>query len=97
MKAVIGKEKIKKIAIINGSGSSFFNLAYNKGADCIITGDTTYHYASDYKEMGVSIIDIGHFDSEWIVFQEVMKEIQENFSEVEVLVSKKSKDPYTFL
>ena len=47
--------------------------------------------------MGVSIIDIGHFDSEWIVFQEVMKEIQENFSEVEVLVSKKSKDPYTFL
>ena len=42
VKAVIGKEKIKKIAIINGSGSSFFNLAYNKGADCIITGDTTY-------------------------------------------------------
>lgn len=97
VKVVIGKEKIRKIAIINGSGSSFFNIAHNKGADCIITGDTTYHYASDYKEMGISIIDIGHFSSEWIVFQEVMKEIQENFGEVEVLISNKSIDPYIFL
>jgi len=97
VKAVIGKEKIRKLAIINGSGSSFFNIAYNKGADCIITGDTTYHFASDYKEMGISIIDIGHFASEWIVFQEVIKEIKEKFNDVEVLISNKSKDPYIFL
>jgi dinuclear metal center YbgI/SA1388 family protein len=96
VKAVIGKEEVSKIAIINGSGSDFFNKAYNRGADCIITGDTTYHYASDYKEMGVSIIDTGHFASEWIVFQKVLSRIQRNFNDVEVIISNKSEDPYSF-
>ena len=70
---VKGKEEVNKIAIINGSGQDFIGKAVSKGADCIITGDTTYHFASDYKEMGINIIDAGHFASEQIVFFNVMK------------------------
>lgn len=96
LKVVKASEKVKNIAVINGSGSSFFDIAYRKGADCIITGDTTYHFASDYKEMGVSIIDTGHFLSEWIVFLEVMNKLQEKLKGIEIIVSEHSEDPYTF-
>ena len=96
LKVVKASEKVKNIAVINGSGSDFFNIAYKKGADCIITGDTTYHFASDYKEMGVSIIDTGHFLSEWIVFLEVINKLKDKLKEVEIIISKHSEDPYTF-
>ena len=96
LKIVKASDKVKNIAVINGSGSDFFDAAYKKGADCIITGDTTYHFASDYKEMGVSIIDTGHFLSEWIVFIKVINKLQDKLQDVEIIISEHSKDPYTF-
>lgn len=96
LKIVKASDKVKNIAVINGSGSDFFDIAYKKGADCIITGDTTYHFASDYKEMGVSIIDTGHFLSEWIVFIKVINKLQDKLQDVEIIISEHSKDPYTF-
>lgn len=96
LRAVIAGKEVKKIAFINGSGQDFFAKALALGADCIITGDTTYHFASDYKEMGVTVIDPGHFSTEWSIFLKVMKKVEELFKEVEFLHSKVSKDPYTF-
>ena len=96
LRAVIASKEIKKIALINGSGQDFFSKALALGVDCIITGDTTYHFASDYKEMGVTIIDAGHFSTEWSIFLKIMKKIEKSFEEVEFRHSKVSKDPYTF-
>lgn len=97
LRVVLGREKVKAIAIINGSGQDFIGKAISMGADCIITGDTSYHFASDYKEMGVSIIDPGHFPTEWIVFLKVMEQIKEKFEGVEFIHSKCSKDPYEYI
>lgn len=96
IKVVVGKSTVSKLAIINGSGQDFFEKAVKMGADCIITGDTTYHYASDYKEMGISIIDAGHFASEWLVYLNVINKIKDNFKDVEVFISEKTEDPYKF-
>ena len=91
---------IKKIAIINGSGQSYFYDAMNKGVDLVITGDTSYHMVSDYTEMGMSILDIGHFKSEWPVLIEVNKKLQKEIEnigeEIEFVISKKSEDPFKF-
>lgn len=97
LRVVYGNEKVKSIAVINGSGQSFFNKALNEGADCIITGDTTYHFALDYKEMGISIIDTGHFSSEWLVFLKTMEKVKEEFKEIEFITSIKVEDPYKFI
>ena len=96
-RVVNGNSKVKKVAVINGSGQDFIGKAISLGADTIITGDTTYHFASDYKEMGINIIDIGHFSSEWLPFLEVMKNIKDKFSDIEFIESEKSEDPYTFV
>lgn len=94
---VKGNESAKKIAIINGSGQDFIGKAVAMGADTVVTGDTTYHFALDYKEMGINIIDIGHFASEWSVFLKVMENLHKAFKDVEVIESEKCQDPYTFI
>ncbi|MGL4850034.1 MAG: Nif3-like dinuclear metal center hexameric protein [Clostridium sp.] len=97
LKGTIGKKEINNIAIINGSGASYFNKAYEMGADCIISGDVSYHYMLDYKELGLTIIDAGHFNTEWLVFLDVMKKATKDINTVEFLISENTKDPYEFL
>ena len=91
--------KISKVAIINGSGQDYFEEAKNLGADLIITGDTSYHYVSDYKEMGMSIIDITHFSCEWPLFKKFFENIEEELKrmdpDLKVYISEKSKEPYS--
>ncbi|WP_315116832.1 Nif3-like dinuclear metal center hexameric protein [uncultured Clostridium sp.] len=92
---------IKKLALINGSGSDFIYKAKDMGADCIITGDTTYHYASDLAEEGVGIIDMGHFESEWpgmkIVGNWLENKINFNGYTNKVHISEKTVPPYKYI
>ena len=96
LRVVKGKDKVNKITIINGSGQDFIGKAVALGADCIITGDTTYHFASDYKEMEISILDVGHFASEQITFFNVMENLKEKFKDVEFITSTVEEDPFSF-
>ena len=92
-------QRISRIAVINGSGEGYLELAYKHGAHCVITGDTTYHYVSDYNELGLSIIDLGHFYSEWMVFLRLIEKIKNTSPElkgIEFIPSKASRDPYKF-
>lgn len=61
---------LHKVAIINGSGDDFIIKSIKLGADCIITGDTTYHKAKDAYEIGIAVIDMGHYESEDLPFKE---------------------------
>ena len=97
IRLVRGSDKVKVLAIINGSGQDFFMKAKKLGADCIITGDTTYHFASDFKEMKISIIDAGHFSTEYLVFLKTLEFLKEKFKDVEFVASEKCKDPYEFI
>lgn len=89
---------IKSIAFINGSGQDFMDMAVKRGADLIITGDTTYHFVSDYSEMGLCIMDVGHFNSEWPIVVKLSEEIKKELEGdgVEVVISKRVRDPYNF-
>lgn len=64
---VVGEldKKIKKIAVVNGGGASFLNKLEKIGVDLFITGDIKYHEALDAREVGLSIFDIGHYESEY--------------------------------
>ena len=97
MRIVRGSENVKVLAIINGSGQDLFYKAKSLGVDCIITGDTTYHFASDFKEMEISIIDAGHFSTEYLVFLKTLEFLKEKFKDVEFIASQKCKDPYDFV
>ncbi|APM38335.1 Nif3-like dinuclear metal center hexameric protein [Clostridium kluyveri] len=91
---------INKIAVINGSGESYFNSAKLLGVDCIITGDTTYHYVSDFQEEGIAVIDAGHFETEWPAMRKIaevlMQKMESNGFCNTVILSKVNRSPYKY-
>jgi len=51
---------INTVAVASGSCSEIIPLAFEKGADVIITGDMKYHNMIDMTELGICVIDAGH-------------------------------------
>ena len=57
----------KTVALCGGSGISYLTAAKKAGADVYITGDVKYHDAQAAKELGIMVVDAGHFGTErWI-------------------------------
>lgn len=72
-------QKIKKIALINGSAMSYWKLANSIKVDLFITGDITYHDALDAKENNLNVIDFGHYESEHF-FYELLSECLKDYN-----------------
>lgn len=93
-------QTIRRVAIINGSGQSYFQQALKEGADCILTGDTTYHHVQELEEQGVAVVDPGHFYSEKLVYFNIMERLMNEFSaihDVPYYFTEKEDDPYNFI
>ena len=59
---IVGK-KIKKVAVLGGSGSFAISAAIRASADAFITADLKYHdfFQSENK---ILLIDAGHYETE---------------------------------
>lgn len=57
-------KEISKVALCGGAGAEFISKAAFGGADLYITGDLKYHEAQKAVELGMSVIDAGHFGTE---------------------------------
>lgn len=91
--------KVKKIAILGGSGEKYYKQALAKKADLYITGDISYHGAQDMMRDGLPFIDPGHFIEN--IFVEKMSDkinewkLEENWS-IEVIPATKQEDVFKF-
>lgn len=74
-------KEIKKVALVNGSGMSYWRASKKMGADILITGDVRYHEALDALEENMDIIDIGHYEGEKI-FVDILNEFLYNYVEI---------------
>ncbi|PIE74628.1 MAG: Nif3-like dinuclear metal center hexameric protein [Deltaproteobacteria bacterium] len=54
------------IGVCTGSGISLMKEAFLLGARIFITGDLKYHDAKDAVDLGICVIDAGHFGTEYI-------------------------------
>lgn len=88
-------KKIGKIAVCGGSGSSYIYDAYEKGADLYITGDIKYHDGQLGHELGLTIIDPGHYHTEKIILPVIEKYLREQLNnKVDIKVVMQSSIPY---
>ncbi len=55
---------IVKVGYCCGSGKDLVKPCFLKGADAFIGGDIPYHIALDAVELGMTVIDCGHYASE---------------------------------
>lgn len=56
--------KVKRVAVVGGSGGEMVSLASKKGADLLITGDISHHEARNAEDLGLALLDGGHFPTE---------------------------------
>ncbi len=85
---------VRKIALSPGSSMYFAPLARAAGAEVFITGDVKYHDAQEYREMGLALIDAGHYGTEHIVVKMLRDLIKKWFSDVEVITANQDTDPF---
>ncbi len=90
-KCVKCSSRVKRVAITTGSGCS---LIKSIEADCFLTGDVKYHDAMEAKSINLSLIDIGHFESEHY-FAQILHEHLKILG-LEAIISS-SKNPFTYI
>ncbi|SFD54789.1 dinuclear metal center protein, YbgI/SA1388 family [Lentibacillus persicus] len=88
---------IKTVAVLGGSGEKYIKKAKHMGADVYITGDMTFHSAQDASEMGLSVIDPGHYAEK--VMTSYTKSFLDDFFEenLNIAVSQSNTDPFQFI
>ncbi|MDO5089794.1 MAG: Nif3-like dinuclear metal center hexameric protein, partial [Leptotrichiaceae bacterium] len=74
---------IRRIGLVTGGGSSFLN-SVKKEIDVFLTGDLRHHEALDTVEEGGILIDIGHYESEYL-FSDLMEVQLSKFFKGEVI------------
>jgi dinuclear metal center YbgI/SA1388 family protein len=90
-RCVKSSNRVKKVALTTGSGCS---LLKSIDADCFLTGDVKYHDAMEAKSIKLSLIDIGHFESEHF-FAEILHRHLKILG-LEAIISS-SKNPFTYI
>ncbi len=75
LKTVKSKKNLKTIALTTGSGMSL--LPYVK-ADCFLTGDIKYHDGMEAIARNITLLDIGHYESE-IHFTTLLNGLLKNY------------------
>lgn len=85
-------DMVQTVALCSGSGGSGIYSAYNSGADAYVTADLTHHHAQTAREIGLNIIDAGHFETENIICEFLGEFFSAGFPELTVEISES--EPY---
>ena len=71
-----GSRTVHKVAVCGGSGAGLLQTAHRQGADVLVTGDVKYHDARQAEELGIALIDAGHFATEKLMIEQVTHALQ---------------------
>jgi dinuclear metal center YbgI/SA1388 family protein len=95
------RRRVRRAAVLGGSGGAFITLAHGAGADVLITGDVGYHHALEAERLGISVIDAGHFETERAAFRAWAKGLEDDFKgrgwEVDVFFFEGEHSPFTYI
>lgn len=73
----VKKEAVETIAFVGGSGADYIDEAALQGADVLITGDVKHHDGQHAAEIGLMVLDIGHFHSEKAILMAMAEWVEE--------------------
>ncbi len=77
-------KKVKRLAVSPGSGKSAIPAALRKGADVLVTGDIGHHDGLDAVAQGLSVIDAGHYGTEYIFLDDMKAFLNEKLPGLDV-------------
>lgn len=96
LRYVDGGKAVRKIAVGGGSCSGAMHEVAAAGCDTFVTADVKYNGFWDAKDLGLTLIDAGHFHTENPVVAVLAEKIAAAFPEVEVKISETHNDCMKF-
>jgi dinuclear metal center YbgI/SA1388 family protein len=92
---VVGSDEqvVSRVAIVCGSGGQYLESAIERGCDCLITGETSYHTCLEAAARGVAMVLPGHFASERFALLSLADYLSDLLKGVEVWASRCEHDP----
>lgn len=89
--------KINRVAVCSGSGGEFVELAKNLGADAFVTGEIKHSQILKANEIGLMVVDAGHFKTENVVIKPLAEILQKKFAHIEFNMSETCLDYVEYL
>jgi len=89
-----GAKIVHRVAVSSGSGGHSVQVLAGDACDVLITGEMTYHVATEARHKGLAVVCVGHFASEAFVAQALATFIVGEFIGVDALVSHRCADPF---
>lgn len=96
LRYVDGGKPVHKIAVGGGACAGELMDAVVAGCDTFVTADVKYNQFWDANDLGINLIDAGHFQTENPVVAVLAEKLQTQFPEIQVKISKAHKDCMKF-
>ncbi len=91
-----GGKPVHRVAVGGGACASELMDAIRAGCDTFVTSDVKYNQFWDARDLGVTLIDAGHFYTENPITAYLAEEIQAAFPEIQVKISETHADCMKF-
>ena len=96
LKYVDGGRPVRTVAVGGGSCAGALPDALLAGCDTFVTADVKYNQFFDARDLGINLIDAGHFHTENPVVGYLAAQIGAAFPEIQVTISQKHTDCANF-
>lgn len=83
-----------RVAVGGGSCGSMLQDAVAAGCDTFVTSDVKYDVFLEAQELGINLLDAGHFATENVVIAPLADRLQKAFDKVEVIISQAHKEVF---
>jgi len=80
-----GGKKVNRVAVCGGDGKSYLAAARLRGADTYVTGSMSYNAMLDAYDMGINVIEAGHYFTEVPVLKKIARFVKEADPEISIL------------
>ncbi|MFI3226795.1 MAG: Nif3-like dinuclear metal center hexameric protein [Clostridia bacterium] len=78
----VGSKACKKIAVLGGSGGKLMDFALRNDCDTYVTSDCSYDIFQKADNLGINLIDAGHFATENVIIDVLVSKINETFGQI---------------
>lgn len=95
IKCVGDKQRIIRTAgVCGGSAGFMIDGAIRSGCDVLVVGEAKYSDEQKAAQLGIGLIEAGHFETETLVCEAIRQRLQQAFKDIQINVSKRKTTYY---
>ena len=87
---------VSRVAVGGGACGDMGHLALALGCDTFVTSDVKYNQFLDARDMGLNLIDAGHYPTENVICPIVADALRRAFPEVEILLTQRHREVFSY-